>query len=416
MNNVYDVVVIGGGPAGGQCARELSQKGIKVLLVERYKSFEDNNFSSAGMTLEPLKEFDLPDSVIGSYWKNFIIQCTQDEYRWESNENKGVVLDFGRLRQFLADECVKFGGEVLMGCKYLKKQVYKDKVEAVFLNTETKDEFKVQAKLLVDATGPSRKVIYDQISEYPELVNASGLEYLIEVSEQEYNKYKEKLIFFLGEKWAHKGYSWIFPMENQILKVGSGKIHMEVENEEKYKKINKTLIEKLLAEYMQLKESDYKIIDIHGGTLKYSPSIKDTFYQNRVLAIGDAISAVNPLGGEGIRYAMRSGSMAMPFIEEFVKTGKNTFDKYRKKWKKQHLLKWQVCELYSKRVYGKYTDKHIEDRIKYYHQVTQLDGVVDSLFNFKFRKLFLRILMVYHLKLKDKLGLLKDERRKFKLK
>ena len=108
--------------------------------------------------------------------------------------------------------------------------------------------------------------------------------------------------------------------------------------------------------------------------------------------------------------------MAVPFIEEFVKTGKNTFDEYRKKWKKQHLLKWQVCELSSKRVYGKYTDKQIENRMRYYHQVTQLDGVVDSLFNFNFRKLFLRILMVYHLKLKDKLGLLKDERKKFKLK
>ena len=195
MNKVYDVVVIGGGPAGGQCARELSQKGIKVLLVERYKSFEENNFSSAGMTLEPLVEFNLPDSVIGSYWKNFTIQCTQDEYRWESNENKGVVLDFGRLRQFLADECVKFGGEVMMGCKYLKKQVFNDKVEAVFLNTETKEEVKIQAKLLIDATGPSRKVIYDKISEYPELVNASGLEYLIEVSQTEYDKYKEHLIF-----------------------------------------------------------------------------------------------------------------------------------------------------------------------------------------------------------------------------
>ncbi len=102
--------------------------------------------------------------------------------------------------------------------------------------------------------------------------------------------------------------------------------------------------------------------------------------------------------------------MAIPFIDEFIKTGKNSFDKYRRTWKKQHLLKWQVCELSSKRVYGKYTDKQIEDRMKYYHKVTELDGVVDSLFNFKFRKLILRIIMVYHLKLKDKLGLMKKER------
>ena len=59
----YDVIVVGGGPAGGQAARNLAKRGHKVLLVERYQDFGHNDFSSAGMTLEPLKEFDLPDTV-----------------------------------------------------------------------------------------------------------------------------------------------------------------------------------------------------------------------------------------------------------------------------------------------------------------------------------------------------------------
>ena len=57
----FDVVIVGGGPAGGQTARSLAKKGLKVLMVEKHASFEDNNFSSAGMTLEPLTEFDIPD-------------------------------------------------------------------------------------------------------------------------------------------------------------------------------------------------------------------------------------------------------------------------------------------------------------------------------------------------------------------
>ncbi len=35
----FDVVVIGGGPAGGQTARNLAKKGHNVLLVERYEIF-----------------------------------------------------------------------------------------------------------------------------------------------------------------------------------------------------------------------------------------------------------------------------------------------------------------------------------------------------------------------------------------
>ena len=40
----FDVVVIGGGPAGGQTSRNLAKKGHKVLLVERYENFSLNTF------------------------------------------------------------------------------------------------------------------------------------------------------------------------------------------------------------------------------------------------------------------------------------------------------------------------------------------------------------------------------------
>ena len=115
----YDVIIIGGGPAGGQAARELSVKGYKVLLTERHKTFKENNFSSAGMTLDPLTEFNIPENVVGAYWENLEIQCSENLYSWKGTSNKGVVLNFGRLRQFLADETIKNGSDVLMGYTYL---------------------------------------------------------------------------------------------------------------------------------------------------------------------------------------------------------------------------------------------------------------------------------------------------------
>lgn len=136
----YDVVVIGGGPAGGQASRTLAKKGHKVLLVERHESFALNNFSSAGMTLEPLKEFNLPDSIIGSYWNDIVIQCTEESYHWKGNIKKGVVVDFEKLRQFLADETIKHGGNVLMGHKYIKKEVIQDSVIIELLKTNKKKE------------------------------------------------------------------------------------------------------------------------------------------------------------------------------------------------------------------------------------------------------------------------------------
>ena len=34
----FDVVIIGAGPAGGQCARKLTQAGQQVLLVEQHET------------------------------------------------------------------------------------------------------------------------------------------------------------------------------------------------------------------------------------------------------------------------------------------------------------------------------------------------------------------------------------------
>lgn len=397
MNEIFDVVIIGAGPAGGQCARELSAKGYKTLLVERYKSFRENNFSTAGMTMTPLSEFKIPEAIIGAYWKDITIQCSNSEFEWYGSEKKGAVLDFGLLKEYLANESVKTGGELLTGYRYVKKTYEAGIVSAEFKNTETNEKLKVKAKLLVDATGPLRKVMFDSKEEQPDMVCASGIEYLIKVDQKVYDKYKELMVFFLGEKWALKGYSWILPMENQILKVGSGKMHIQIKDEEITTQTVKKLTQKIIKEYLHVDE--YELLDVHGGTLRYSPSIQDVFYKNKVVAIGDAVSTVNPLGGEGIRYAMLNASLAVEHIEMYLETGNGHFEKYRKKWRNKNIVKWQVSEAVGRRVYGKYNDDKIEKRMRLFHQNSSIDGLIDVIFRFKFKGLVFRFVKDYTRKL-----------------
>ncbi|TVZ56809.1 flavin-dependent dehydrogenase [Lutibacter sp. Hel_I_33_5] len=399
MIKKFDVIIVGGGPSGGQCARILSKKGHKVLLVEKHNSFEDNNFSSAGMTLAPLKEFDLPDTVVGSYWKGIDIQCSKKNYAWKSNKREGVVLDFGRLRQFLADEAVNNGAELLLGYKYYKKEYDGDAVIAHFQNSKTKEKISFKAKLLIDGTGPVRKVIYDDKNEEPELSIGTGIEYLIKVDDKTYNSCADKLVFFLGHKWAKNGYGWIFPMESNILKVGAGKIFVEDENQANISIKEDTL--RVIEEFLELKE--YELLDIHGGIIRYSPGINDTFYKNKVVAIGDAISAINPKGGEGIRYAMRSATVASKYIDTYLSEGKDEFDKYKKKWRSKHRISWRLSELSARKLYLKYSDSKIEERIGMYHSITNMQVLIDSLFEFKPGKIFHKIVLLYMMTAKLKL-------------
>lgn len=405
QESMYDVVVIGGGPAGGQASRSLAKKGHKVLLIEKHESFALNNFSSAGMTFEPLKEFDLPDSIVGAYWKDIIIQCTKKKYHWKGETNKGVVVDFQKLRQFLADETVKHGGSVLMGYKYIKKEVTDNGLIIELLKTATSETIKIKTKLAVDATGPLRKVMYDTKEEQPQMVLGSGTEYLIEVEQEVYDRFKDKLLFFLGHKWSIKGYSWIFPMENRILKVGAGKTHIKSIDQEKTNQTTRSITEKIIEEYLQTKE--YRIIDKHGGILRYNAGIKDRFYYDNVVAVGDAISAINPRGGEGIRYAMQSAELASNYMSEYLNTGNANFAEYRKKWRQKKLLKWKLSEFSGRRMYSRYTDNQVENRIQFFHKNFSIDDLIASLFNFKYNKLFTRVFQYSFLKLSF---LLKKER------
>ena len=393
----FDVVVIGGGPAGGQASRSLAKNGRKVLLVEKYKNFSLNNFSSAGMTLEPLEEFDLPEDVVGAYWNNLEIQCTNKKYTWKGDTKKGAVLDFKKLREFLADETIKHGGEVLMGHRYESKTVKDNCVLVELTDTINSKTIHIKTKLLIDATGPLRRVMYDKTEKQPEMVLGSGTEYEIEVEQEIYDKFKDKLLFFLGHKWSIKGYSWIFPMQNRILKVGAGKVHIKSVDQEKTNKTTRKITEKIISDYIQTK--DFKIIDKHGGILRYSVGLKDKFYDNKVVGVGDAISAINPRGGEGIRYAMQSAELAVKYIEKYLETGEESFISYRKKWRRKKLLKWILSEYSGRRMYSRYTDIQVENRVRFFQKQFNIDEMIESLFNFKYNHMFKRIFQYTYIKM-----------------
>lgn len=397
----FDVIVVGGGPAGGQAARSLAKKGLKTLLVERYKSFEENNFSSAGMTLEPIKEFDIPEWTIGSYWSDIEIQCTQEKYVWKGTKTKGVVLDFKKLREFLADASKELGAEVWMGHKFLQKRVTTEGVELDLLDVETSETKTVKAKIVVDATGPLRKVMYDEKEQQPEMVLGSGTEYVIEVEQEVYDQFKDKLVFFLGHKWTLKGYSWIFPMENRILKVGSGKTHVTSKDQENTDKTTKKITVNIIEEYLGTK--NYKVLDIHGGLLRYSIGLKDKFYSNKIVGVGDAVSAINPRGGEGIRYAMQTAEMAADCIYDYITHGKANFESYRKRWRKNKLFKWKLSEESAKRMYSRYTDEQIENRVRFFHQNFTTEHLIENLFNFKYDRVFARAFKYIGLKIRYKI-------------
>jgi len=311
----YDVIVVGGGPAGGQCARRLSQEGFKTLLVERCGSFQENNYSSAGTILGFVEEFQIPPSVIGSYWKSLtIVSSSGTSYRWRSDDALGVVMDFGRLKAFLAGEAARHGADVLMSHRFKSFARKGGRVFASVEDSLSGETSVFEARFLVDGTGTDRAVMRQDGGLQDDYIDMVGIEYLAEVPESCYRP--DELVFLLGERWAPRGYAWIFPMERNRLKIGMGQFSRDARGPGPALRL---CVDRVISDHLRL--PSYKLLDVHGGRIAYSRGQNDRYYADGVLAVGDSISAINPLGGEGIRHGMRSADAAAESIGRSLRSG-----------------------------------------------------------------------------------------------
>jgi digeranylgeranylglycerophospholipid reductase len=379
----FDVVVVGAGPAGCHCARLLAKLGYGVFLAEQHEDFYQNDFSSAGTPLETFEQFDLPEEIAGSFWHKIVVVTTNITRTWEAPKTLGAVLSFAKLRAFLTQEVETFGGKVGMGYRYTKHLQKDGKTLVEFKQRGVDQPITVSTKILVDATGPLRAVMYDKESDKPEFLQGTGIEYLIEVSEDIYQKYADALIFFLGHKWIPRGYSWIFPMEPNRLKVGAGYLKVEHQIVKRTEPL-RYYIELLIKDY--LKTEDYQIIDVHGSTLKYSSGLNDLYYQDNIIAIGDAVSTVNFLGGEGIRHAMYSAEIACKHIEKYLVNSDADFSQYQKEMQQHFAPKWNISEKMGIQRYLIDSDAKIDKGIAYLSGLSAQD-MVDVLFYYKFERL-----------------------------
>jgi flavin-dependent dehydrogenase len=376
----FDVVVVGGGPAGGQCARSLAQAGRSVLLVERHKDFAINSFSSAGTPLETLSLYDLPESVVGTYWNKFVVVTSNQQGEWETESAIGAVLDFGKLREFLANDVQAKGGNVWMNCRYVSHTQNQDQASVSLMRDG--EPVTVGARVVVDATGPFRTVIYDKDEPKPEFLSGTGIEYLIEVSDDVYQRYADALTFFLGYRWMPKGYSWIFPMAPNQLKVGAGIINADHEFVKETEPL-KHYIHLILQDYMKV--SDYTLVEVHGSTLKYSRGLQDVYYRENTIAIGDAVSTVNFLGGEGIRHAMQGAEIASRHIQHYLDRQTNSFQTYQTEMHQVFKKTWNLSEKFGMKKYLQDCDE-IVDKVVTYLRPLSLEDVVDILFFYRFEK------------------------------
>jgi flavin-dependent dehydrogenase len=382
--NEFDVIIIGAGPAGLECARQLARAGRSVAVVERYHDFRENDFSSACTTADGLSSFDLPREVIGSAWDRLTLVSKCVSHTWRFPGEPGYVLDFAKLRKFLSSEVEKAGGTVLMGHRFLEIRPGGERALVRVRDIRAGNDLDLSARYVVEGTGPLRAVM-GQVAELPDdFVDGVGLEYLIEVSEGDYRP--GEIIFLTGKRWMPYGYSWVFPMSSNRLKVGSARHNLH--QGPRHPLLPR--VEMVLREYLKLKK--YAVLDRHGGRIRYSRNFRDVYIAGCVIAVGDAVSSVNPLGGEGIRHGMQSGRWAAEALLRALESGPSVLAEYERRMRDHFTAKWARSRDAAFLCYEKLNDFQLDLGLKLFSG-RPAQAAFDIFFNYNFGKNIIPVML-----------------------
>jgi digeranylgeranylglycerophospholipid reductase len=324
----YDIVIVGAGPAGSSAAFSSASKGIKVALLEKEDSVAETVRTSGVTWIQNITEYNIPEDCYNPI-KNYSFCSPNNEVTISDTIAQAAVLDVRKTYRWLAKQAENKGADIFV--KTNVKDVIKNErgdIVGIVANTP-EGTVSFYGKIIIDASGFGSIVSKSMgfVTQWEKF--GAGAEYEVKAE----NVDPQTWWLMVGQKYSPAGYAWIFPISNEIVRigVGVGKPDSSVDPTERLKQL------------MDSKEGPIgrlgKItpIEFHYGLIPNDGLSRKTVYNNLIL-VGDSAGQANPLVLEGIRYAIKFGRVAGDVAASALHSG-NTEESalmpYEDNWRKE---------------------------------------------------------------------------------
>jgi len=323
----YDVVVVGGGPAGSSAAWAAAKNGIKVALIEKEGSIAETVRTSGVTWIQNIKEFGIPENCYNPI-KNFSFCSPNNEVTISDSVPRAAVLDVRKTYRWLANEAEKEGADIFIKTS-INDVIKNDNGDIVGVSgTGPKGEITFRSKIIIDASGFSSTICKAMGFATQWERFGAGAEWEVKAEQVD----SETWWLMVGQQYSPAGYAWIFPLGNDIVRigVGVGKPESNVDPTQRLKELMDAKVGPIK------KLGKITPIEFHYGLIPNDGLSRKTVFNNLIL-VGDSAGQANPLVLEGIRYAIKFGRVAGKVSADCIKSGNTDRDAllpYEENWRK----------------------------------------------------------------------------------
>ena len=309
----FDVVVVGGGPAGATAAHTLAQRGLSVMLLDRA-----GRIKPCGGAIPPrlIKDYAIPDHLLVAKAKSARMIAPSD-HKVDIPIDNGFVgmVDRAEFDEWLRERAASAGAVRRIGT-FDKLSRDADGVSVVHYQARERSQrgegspAQVRARSIIGADGAKSQVARQAgvdgakdtqyVFAYHEIVKAPA------IKPAGYDGTRCD-VYYQGQL-SPDFYGWVFP-HGDTLSIGTGSAD---------KGFSLRHAVGLLREASGLAQAE--VLRREGAPLPMKPLKRWDNGRDVVLA-GDAAGVVAPASGEGIYYAMYGGELAAHAVEKLLHTG-----------------------------------------------------------------------------------------------
>jgi digeranylgeranylglycerophospholipid reductase len=361
MAENWNVLIVGGGPAGLAAGEAAAKEGVRVLIVERQHEIGYPIHTSGGSWVSDMHALNIPKHLYHPIHKVFFVSPHR-EVPLHYTTPVACVIDVRGVYQHLASRAITAGATLRVRHTVEQTLVENGRVCGVTAKNHVNERVTLQADVTIDASGVSRHV--GVRTEMGKAFHRYG--YGAEYDMYAPNYPQDELFLIMGSQFAPRGYAWAFPRGNGRVRLGVGVLHPDCDDDAR------VYLDRIVHDLPQLtdKFKGANPIEYHTGLFPSEGPV-ERFSRDGLLLAGDAAGHGSTLVGEGIRFAIYSGQMAGTVAAEAVKAGDTaTFlGRFDKQWRARFGRDMDVAYMINKRI-ANYSDEQWDSALDLMKRLT----------------------------------------------